>query len=331
MELKCINIAIVGFGGVGKSVANLVSERADRYRAIYGAEVRVVAACSSNAGIYRPQGIDVSEPLSAGQTGPEFLSSIDANIVVDATPTDFRTGGSGYQYVRRALSAGRHVISISKGALVFDYFGLRSIADRTGAILKVSGATAAALPTIDLIEYNLRGCEVIAVEGILTATANHVLTEMTARQIGLDEAVSNARSAGIAEKDPTFDIGGWDTACKIVILANAGFGLKLSIDDVRVQGLESVTAEQIHDWKQDRVVPKLVGSLKRSGNAVKASVGLQLYPESHVFSQVTGKTKAIRVFTDSMGELLAIGGGAEPKATAAAALKDLEHILALPR
>jgi len=331
MALKPVNIAIVGFGGVGKAVADLATERKERYRNLYGADVRVVAACSSRAGIYSPIGLGpsdlVSKTLVDGQTGPDFLSSIDVNVVVDATPTDFKTGGSGYQYARRALDEGRHVLAISKGALVFDYPGLRRLAHQSGARLKVSGATAAALPTIDLIEYNLKGCEFVTIEGILTATANYVLTQMTDGEITVDEAVSRARAAGIAEKDPSFDIGGWDTACKIAILANAGLGASLSLDEVKVTGLSDVTPAQIRGWKKDGVVPKLVGSLTKTDGKVKASVGLQLYPERHVFAQVTGKTKAVRVITDSMGELVVVGGGAEPRATAAAALKDLEHIL----
>lgn len=331
MALKPVNIAIAGFGEVGKAVADLVHERAERYRSIYGADVRVIAACGSRAGILEPKGLgrssSVAGRMAPGRTGPEFLSAADLHILVDATPTDFRTGGSGYQYARQALGLGRHVIAISKGALVFDYAGLRRLADDNRVKLKVSGATAAALPTIDLIQYNLRGCEIVTIDGILTATSNFVLTRMMDGKTGLDEAVSDARAAGIAEKDPSFDIGGWDTACKIVILANAGLGASLSMSDVRVSGLEDISPAQIRAWKKDELVPKLVGRLSKADGMIEAQVGLQLYPAQHLFAQITGKAKAVRVVTDSMGEMVVANSGAEPKATAAAALKDLEHIL----
>ncbi|MFT4114899.1 hypothetical protein [Silvibacterium sp.] len=331
MTVKRWNIAIAGFGGVGRAVARLAHERRERYRTLYHADVRVVAACTSRAGIHNPDGLDpftlTAEIMTPGLTGTEFLSSIATDVVVDAGPTDFRTGGSSYLYVKASLEAGRHVLAISKGSLVFDYPGLHRLAETHGVQLKVSGATAAALPTIDLLEYNLRGCEVLSLEGILTATANYVLSQMTEGELGLDEAVAQARAAGIAEKDPSFDIGGWDTACKLTILANAGLGASLSIRDLAVRGLEGITAAQIREWKQQCLVPKLVGSLTKSRNEVKGEVGLRLYPEKHAFAQVTGKSKAVRIVTDDMGELIVTGGAGEPRATAAAALKDFEHIL----
>jgi homoserine dehydrogenase len=74
-------------------------------------------------------------------------------------------------------------------------------------------------------------------------------------------------------------------------------------------------------------VPKLVGSLIRTDGAKRAAVGVRTYPPSDPLAHVSGKNKAIRITTDAMGETIAIGSGTEPLATAAAALKDLEHIL----
>ena len=322
-------IAIAGFGNVGRAVASMLLSRRERYRTLYGADVRLVAVCGSRAGASDGAGLEADrfDSLEPGLFGPDFIGSSGADILVEAGPSDFRTGGPGLAYIRSALSAGRDAIVISKGALVYDGRALRDLARTSGATLKISGATAAALPTIDLIEHSLLGCQVLRAEGILNATTNYLLDAMTTRGVGLDEALREAQAAGVAERDARNDIEGWDTACKLLILANFGLGLDLSIQTMSVSGIETVTAVEIEAWRAGGLVPKLVGSLTMTEGVASASVAVRAYPQTDPFALVGGKTKAIRIVTDVMGEVLSIAGGAGPEATAAAALKDLEHIL----
>ena len=222
------NVAITGFGGVGWAVSELLLARRETYHARYGADVRLTAVCGSRAGIVDRDGLEAATlpgNFRACASGVEILAAAGAHVLIEAGPTDFRTGGPGYDYMKAALADGRHVIAISKGALVHDGPGLRALAEKAGVSLKISGATASALPTIDLIQYNLAGCEILQVEGILNATTNHLLTAMMERDLSLAAAVEETQRAGIAEKDPRFDIEGWDTACKLLILANFGLGV----------------------------------------------------------------------------------------------------------
>lgn len=100
------------------------------------------------------------------------------------------------------------------------------------------------------------------------------------------------------------------------------------MDDLVVEGIHGVTADRIDAWRAEGLVPKLVGSLECADNGtISARVGVRAYPNSDPLAQVSGKNKAIRIITDAMGETIAIGCGEEPLATAAAALKDFEHIL----
>lgn len=325
------NVAVTGFGRVGKEVAALLLSRRARYETLYSADVRLTVVCGSRAGLADADGISgerlAESRLTPGLSGVAVLEPAPVDVLVEAGPTDFRTGGPGYAYIKAALTAGRHVIAISKGALVFDGRGLRALAERNGVALKISGATAAALPTIDLLEHNLAGCEVLQIEGILNATSNHLLTAMGEQGLGFTEALHQAQQAGIAEKDPSFDVEGWDTACKLLILANFGLGADLALGDLSVGGIQNVTRAQLDGWRAAGLVPRLVGHLARSDGKLRAGVELRTYPATDPFALVRGKNKAIRVATDAMGEILAIGCGPEPKATAAAALKDLEHIL----
>lgn len=327
--MKVVRVAIAGFGGVGRATANLFLARRTRYRDVYGADIRLVAVCGSRSGLADADGLEAErlDALEPGLSGPAFIEASGADILIEAGPSDFRTGGPGLAYIRSALSTGRDAIVISKGALVHSGPELRALARSSRAMLKLSGAAAAALPTVDLIEHSLKGCEVLAVEGILNATTNYLLDAMMNEGLGFDEALARAQAGGFAEADPRNDTEGWDTASKLLILANFGLDADLTMDDLVVDGIQSVTENEIASWRSENLVPKLVGSLNRMDGVTQAAVGVRTYPPSDPLAQVSGKNKAIRITTDAMGETIAIGSGTEPLATAAAALKDLEHIL----
>ena len=329
--MKTFKVAIAGFGGVGRATASLLLSRHARYRHVYGVDLRLVAVCGSRSGAADANGLNAAQlnELKDGLSGPAFIDASGADILIEAGPSDFRTGGPGLLYLRSSLSAGRDTIVISKGALVHSGRELRMIAEGSGALLKLSGAAAAALPTIDLIDHSLRGCEVLQVEGILNATTNYLLDAMTTRGIGFDEALLEAQRGGFAEADPRNDTEGWDTACKLLILANFGLGADLAMDDLTVEGIQTLSAERIAAWREQGLVPKLIGSLTRQDGTIHAAVGIKTYPLADPFANIRGKDKAIRITTDAMGEVMAIASGREPLATAAAALKDLEHILAI--
>ncbi|WP_111414759.1 homoserine dehydrogenase [Billgrantia lactosivorans] len=327
--MHVIRVAIAGFGGVGRATANLLLSRREAYRQVYRADVRLVAICGSRSGMMDAKGIEADrfDSLEPGLSGPDFIEASGADILIEAGPSDYRTGGPGLAYIRSALSAGRDTIVISKGALVHSGRELRALAQVSGAMLKLSGAAAAALPTIDLLEHSLKGCRVLEVEGILNATTNFLLDAMTRRGLGYDEALRQAQAGGFAEADPRNDTEGWDTASKLLIITNFGLGAELTIDDLAVEGIQSVTRERIEAWHAQGLVPKLVGHLTNSNGEIRARVGIRTYPLDDPLANVSGKDKAIRITTDAMGETVAIGAGKEPLATAAAALKDFEHIL----
>lgn len=327
--MRIVKVAIAGFGGVGPATANLLLARRGRYRKLYGVDVRLVAVCGSRSGLADAAGLEAErfDALQPGLSGPAFIAAQGVDILIEAGPSDFRTGGPGLAYIQPALVSGLDTIVISKGALVHSGRQLRAAAQASGAILKLSGAAAAALPTLDLLDYSLTGCAVLEVEGILNATTNYLLDAMATRGIGFDAALQEAQKAGFAEADPRNDTEGWDTACKLLLLANFGLGADLTMDDLVVEGIQAVTADSIKAWAAQDLVPKLVGSLVVSDTGLQARVGVRTYPRSDPFALVAGKNKAIRITTDAMGETIAIGSGKEPLATAAAALKDLEHIL----
>jgi homoserine dehydrogenase len=330
--MRNLNVAITGFGGIGRKVAGLLLDRWDDYKNRYDFDVRVVGVCTSSAGIINADGLDKAalgdkEAYFKGLTGTTFIEHVPADVLFEASPTDFRTGGAALAYIKSALARRMHIIAISKGALAFDYAGIREEAARQKVALKLSGAAGSAMPTIDLIQYNLAGCRVLSLSAIVTGTTNVILSEMMDKDCSFEDALAEAQRLGIAESDPTLDTEGWDTACKIAILSNAAFGTAIRVETMPRQGISGVTLADVRDWRARGLMPRLVGHIDQIDGIYKASVRVDLYDETHPFARAHGRTKAVSVTTDLLGDFTIVGGGSNPYGTAAAALKDLEHLL----
>ncbi|MDD1449892.1 homoserine dehydrogenase [Sphingomonas sp. H160509] len=287
----------------------MLLSRRERYRQFYRTDVRLVAACGSRSGISDRAGLELDrlKSFETGASGPDFIRTSGADLLIEAGPSDFRTGGPGLAYIASALSAGNDAIVISKGALVHSGRHLRDLARASGARLKISGATAAALPTIDLLDYALRGCSILRIEGILNATTNHLLHAMSSGGMGFAESLAEAQDAGFAESDLRNDIEGWDTACKVLLLANFGLDADLTMEDVSVEGIQSISEARIAAWRAEALVPKLVGRIWYEGGTARASVGVQALDQADPLAHVTDNNKAIRITTDFMGDVVAMG------------------------
>jgi homoserine dehydrogenase len=334
--MRTINVAITGFGSIGQHIAELLAERSERYHQLFDVDVRLVGVCGSKAGLIDHRGMSATQwnnraGFTSGLTGTSFLQQVAADVLFEAGPTDFQTGGPALAYLRQAFSQSMHVICLSKGALVLDLASLQQAAITAGVQFRFSGATASALPTVDFLQDNLAGCQIDRVEAILTGTSNLILSEMMDTGCTYQEGLALARQLGIAEPDPSFDVDGWDTACKTIIIANAVFQAGLQLQDVPRDGISHITPDDIRDWKDRDVVPKLLGTIVRDmvqdGAQYRARVELVLLSKSHPLASVHGRMKGFRVETRDMGEFVLMGGASSPRATAAAALKDFEHIL----
>lgn len=267
------------------------------------------------------------------------------DVLVDATPTDLASGQPGLTYLRAALQAGMHGVALSKGPLVVDWMGLQQLAARKGVRLMVSGATAAALPAGDTLVYSLTGAEVLSIEGVLNGTTNYILDRMEQGRMTYDEALAEAQTRGIAESDPRLDVEGWDTAAKMVILANLAWatvappgsgaasgagsaGRPATLADVRVTGITSLSPEDLARSRRQGRILRLVGRAlpPEEGDAPRIEVGPVDLPDDHPLARLAGANKGVTFATDLMGSVTVIGGESSPRAAAAAALKDIIHL-----
>ena len=339
--MKIVKIILCGCGGVGKEFLQLLADRGEELGAKYDLKPIVMGAVDYKGAALADsdQGLPVAELViylkdgnevqnfptygKEGLTGAEIIAKGNANVMVEATPTDLKDGGFATTHVFGAIEQGMDIVSANKGPFVLFYEELFKKAKAKGVGLHISAATAAALPTLDVGLTCLAGTHVLSAEGILNGTTNYILTQMYVNSTAYDVALKEAQKLGIAETDPSYDVEGKDSANKTLLIANRVFGQTLSLSDVSVQGITEVTPEDIEEARKSDKVIKLIGEVKIVGNSFKLSVGPKALDKTHTLASVNGSEKAISYNTDTMGSITVMGGKSSPVGAAAAMLKDL--------
>jgi len=332
-------IVISGYGNVARELVKLFLEKQEMLKETYGLDGKVCGIIGSKGMIYQKEGINLNGLLQHG-IGSAALSlygehfdvplqqtEIKGDILVECSPTNIENGEPGKTYICQALENGIDVIAVSKGALVTSFDELMESAKKSGAKLKYSGATAAALPTLDIGEYSLAGCAITSIKGILNGTSNYILTCMLKEKQSFAEALKMAQEQGIAESNADMDIKGIDSACKILLLANRFLGAKMSLDDVRISGIDEMTIEVIERAKARGEKLKLIASASVSQDNVDVHVSVCELSKEHPLFHVDGTNKGIVFETKEMGNICVTGGASHPRAAAAAALKDLINVV----
>ncbi|MGB9835894.1 MAG: homoserine dehydrogenase [Candidatus Saccharicenans sp.] len=338
--MEKVNIILVGFGRVGRAFFDLVKEKYDYCRRKYDLHLELrsiirkkgTILLSSTKKILSPayfatEDLDNLADWVSAITLNDLLEEFDKGVVVDCTPTNIVTGEPSYTVIKNSLEKGWHVVTASKGALVLKSGELRELALSKNLLIKASGATAAALPTLDVGLISLAGAEILAIEGILNGTCNYILTRM-AEGLTYKKALEEAQHKGIAEPDPSYDVEGWDTAVKMVLIANQVLGTDIKLSEVTVRGIKGINKEVVEKALRLGKILKLFGKCYRENyeSPWKVEVGLALLDQNHPLSRVNGSNKGIIFYTDTMGWISVIGGKSDPRGAAAALLKDIINI-----
>lgn len=336
-----VRIALSGFGKVGKQFVSILKEKKDKIYKKYHLDLKLVTVLGNKCGIHVPEGINLDVLLDAGEGSPALmktgiaseklggsrgLDATNAHVLVEATPTNIVDAQPALSHILAAIEKKMNVVSLTKGPLVIAFDEIIQKCQENSVNLKYSGATAAALPTIDIGNYSLVGCEIKEISGVLNGTTNYVLTKMTEEEVSYEVALEEAIRVGIAEKNHQLDTGGFDTACKVLILANSLMGCTKTLKDVRIEGIEKVSLDRIREAKKKNCIIKLIGNAKKVGSDVVIEVQPKEVKHEDILAKVRLKDKAVVFDTDLMGKIAAIGGGSDPRAAAAAALKDVINI-----
>ena len=325
--MKKITCSILGFGAIGQGVAEVLLMKKEYLESI-GLEVKVVAVVDSKGATVNPEGLNLADCLSRKRihgtvareniSGIEVIRSVDHELVIETTPTNIKTGGVGLQNMFAAFQTGKSLITSNKGPLTLKYRELMTTAKAAGLEFRFEATVGGSMPIINLANEVLAGNKIISIKGILNGTCNYILTRMLEERASYTDILVESIELGIAETDPTYDVEGIDTACKLVILANAIFGLDATYKDVEVTGITKITPEALEMANENGHAIKLIGEINRE----RIDVAPRLVPINHPLA-VGGTLNIASLCTELAGEITVTGKGAGPVETASAILSDL--------
>ena len=323
---------ICGFGTIGQSVARVIKEKQEFFKERYGEPLIIVGALDSRSFVTDPEGLDAEVLLESKKTKgtvgdkvyreiKDALDSIDFDILIEVTSTDINTGGVGLDNIKYALKHDKDVVTANKGPLALRYKELMTLADEHNRYLLFEGTVGGAMPIINLNKYDLAGQKIKSIRGIFNGTCNYILTKMDSGQ-PFEQALKEAQQQGYAETDPTNDVEGYDSACKVVILANSIFGRNVTFKDVDITGITTINSDAIALAKSNDMVIRLIGEV----SANKLEVAPRLIPRGHPLS-LPGTLNTAEIITEYAGPITVSGIGAGGIETASAILSDLIDIM----
>ena len=329
-------IVLSGFGNLGREFSKLILEKGVEFKQKYKVDFVITTILGKDGAICEGQGIDIEELLKCGSGSAAIHRYADiknikvkknfdfkGDVLIDVTPTDLRTGEPSLSYSLKAMEAGMNVVFASKGALVTNYDVIHNKAVSKNVKFNFSGATAAALPTLDLGTVSLKGATIKSIKAILNGTTNFILTEMYEKNIEFDEALKEAQKRGIAERNPTLDVEGYDSACKLLLITNKVMGTTFTLKDVTINGIDKITLKDIEQCKKASKRLKLIAESNFHNNESSLRVKPMEVNEYEFLSFINGTNKGIEFDTVEMGKVFCGGGASNPTAAAASVLKAL--------
>jgi homoserine dehydrogenase len=338
--MKIIDAFLIGLGNVNRSFLRILEMKRTTLAQRYGLTFRVIAVADSsgvavNSDGFAPAAVRHLKEASgrvrelpgfaAGLSPADVLETLQCNLVLEASPVDLKTGEPGLSVARMALRRGVAVVLANKAPLVLAYRELHDLAMASGAGLRFSATVCGALPVINIGQRDLIAAEVRRLRGIFNATTNFILAEMATGRSYAD-ALREAQQRGIAETDPSLDVDGWDTANKLVIIANSVLGIDATLADVAVTGIGHVTAADLAQEAQRGKTIKLLAMADRTNDGYSLVVEPTGVDADSFLGQCSGWEMGIEIESDLYGRMFHKIWEREPLPTAAAMLRDAVDI-----
>lgn len=315
-----LRVGVAGLGNVGATLVRILQKDGAELTRKIGRAVVVTAVSARSRS--RDRGIDAStvewfdDPVA-------LAKSDNIDLFVELMGGE---DGPALAAVRAALEIGRPVVTANKALLARHGVALARLAEENNAQLGFEAAVAGGIPVIKTLREGLGTSRIARVYGIMNGTCNYILTRMGNEGIGFAECLADAQKLGYAEADPTFDVGGFDTAHKLAILASLCFGTEIAPDQIFIEGITRITQADIKVAGDLGYKIKLLGVAQRSAEGIEQRVHPTLVPKTSAIAGVDGVLNAVALETDHIQQLLLAGPGAGGPATASSVLSDILDI-----
>lgn len=309
-----IQIAVMGFGTVGAGVAEVLQTNGALLEKRLGEAVALKYILDIRDFPDSPFGALVAHDFEIIVNDPEL------DVVVETI------GGAGiaYEYTRRALLAGKHVVTSNKELVATRGRELLTLAEEKNVNYLFEASVGGGIPILRPLQQCLAANEIEEVFGILNGTTNYILTRMVRSGITFEAALKEAQAMGYAEQDPTADVEGQDACRKICILADLAFGREVLPEQVPTEGISGVTLRDVEIVEKAGWRVKLLGrAVRRADGSICAYVAPHLVEEHHPIAAVEDVFNAVMVRGNAVGEVMFYGPGAGKLPTASAVVADV--------
>lgn len=313
-------IGIMGLGTVGLGTATILKKNKEILSLRKNGEIQLVRILEKRVEQAKKDigalGLDetiVTDDFDA------FLATEGMDIVVEVI------GGTtiAKEFILKALNAGKSVVTANKDLMAIYGKELLDTAEANRVDLRFEASVAGGIPIINVMKNDLIGNNIERIMGIVNGTTNYILTRMYEENGDFNEILKEAQELGYAEADPTADVGGFDAARKVAILASIAYNSRVTLDDVYVEGIDKITSKDIDAARQMGYVIKLLGIAREEDGEIEARVHPVMIPQKHPLASVGDTFNAVFVDGDAVGETMFYGRGAGDLPTGSAVVSDI--------
>ncbi len=318
--MRTSNIGLIGLGTVGSGVVEILLSHPPIFANRVDKRIELIAV--SDRSIDKKSTIQFPNSVSVTQDFDEILNDPEIDVVVELI------GGihPAKEIVVKGLEKGKDIVTANKALLALHGSELFQIAQKNGRSISFEASVGSCIPVVASLRDSFIANKIEGIYGIVNGTTNYVLTKMTQEQVQYEEALKDAQAKGYAEKEPSTDVDGIDSAHKLTILARMGFNCDFNYNDVYVEGISNVELKDIYYAHELGYTLKLLAISKQRKNGLEIRVNPTLLPHDHPLSSVNGVFNAICIRGDAIGESMLYGQGAGKMPTASAVVSDLVDV-----
>ncbi len=317
---ETLKLGVAGLGTVGAGLLHLLETHGARISDGIGREIKVVAVSARDRS--KSRGVPLGN-FKWFDDAAKLAADPGIDVFVELIGGD---EGIARKAVETALAAKKHVVTANKALLARHGVELARLAEKNGVALNFEAAVAGGIPVIKTLRESLHANEVRRVYGILNGTCNYILTKMQEEGRTFADVLKEAQAKGYAEADPTFDIGGFDTAHKLTLLTSLAFGTKVAFDQIHIEGIQTISQADIEAADDLGYRIKLLGVAMMTESGIEQRVHPAMVAKHAAIAQVSNVTNAVAIDGDFVGNLLLVGPGAGAKATASSVASDILDI-----
>jgi homoserine dehydrogenase len=319
MILNKVNIALLGFGTVGKGVYQNLKNHQNRMKNELGFTIEIAAIVVKHPDKHH----DFEENSLITTNFQTVLNNPDIDVVLEAI-----VGREpAFSYVKQSIEAGKHVITANKEMFAHHGSTIIELAKDNGVEIGFEATTAGGIPVINTLKKLFQFNRINTVTAILNGTSNYILTEMRVRELSFEVALKQAQELGYAEADPTNDIEGYDAFYKLMILSQLIYGKQPDWYSIKREGIKNITVKEIQKYKHQEKRIKHVASVEFQDGNIIACVEPVVLTREHPLYSIEGVENAVVIEGDIVGKITLSGPGAGALPTASAMLEDLTLIV----